>query len=217
MPLIVKNTQVKKLYQQSQTVKTQVKKAYVQTGGIKTQVYSSEEILVLPDGTSNVNAILKAWNGSSWTNVLYTPGGGNKSTSGTNGNIYVQAVKNDGAQRFYLHQNNSTVGYNGAQIYLDTTKIDFSSFNTLKFDFFSNNTKGNGPQVTVRDALYTGNPQFYSGDLAVQNLAQNTSLKTYSIDVSSIKGTGHYICIRVYAVSGDLTGNYMYFSNFVLK
>lgn len=48
MPLIVKNTQVKKLYHQSPTVKTQAKKAYVQTGGVKTQVYSAEETISLP-------------------------------------------------------------------------------------------------------------------------------------------------------------------------
>ena len=42
MPLIVKNMQVKKLYQQSPTVKTQVKKAYVMNKGLKQLVYSAD-------------------------------------------------------------------------------------------------------------------------------------------------------------------------------
>lgn len=181
-------------------------------------VYNAEEVIVQADGNSNVNAILKAWNGSNWSTVNYVPGGGNKSTGGTNGNIYAGASKDDGANPFILYMNNSTVGYNGAQIYLDTRSIDFSGFSTLKFNFNSENTRGNAPSVAVTNSIYTGNPLYYSGQSASISVALNTTKKTYTLDVSGISGTGFYICMRVLAnAEGSQVGNHMYFSNFILE
>lgn len=203
------NGNVKKLY-----LNGDIKKRYVGNN----LIFSAEEVIVQADGTSNVNAILKAWNGSSWTTVNYTPGGGNKQTSGTNGNIYVKASKDDGANPFILYQNNSTTGYNGAQIYLDTRNLDFSGFSTLKFNFNSTNTRGGAPTVAVTNSIYTRNPLYYSGESAKINLALNTTNQTYSIDVSGVTGTGFYICMRVTAnAEGSQIGNNMYFSNFVME
>lgn len=195
-----------------------VKKIYYNDGTTNSLIYSAEEVVVQADGTSNVNAILKAWNGSTWTTVNYVPGGGDKTTNGTNGNIYVIAGKKDGANAFYLYQNNSTTGYNGAQIYLDTRSIDFSGFSTLKFNYNSSNTRGGAPTVAVTNSIYTGNPLYYSGESAKINLALNTTNQTYSIDVSGVTGTGFYICMRVTAnAEGSQRGNTMVFANFILE
>ena len=59
MPLIVKNTQVKKLYQQSQTVKTQVKKAYVMNKGVKQLVYKSDSGTLTLSQSAPANGIWK--------------------------------------------------------------------------------------------------------------------------------------------------------------
>lgn len=203
------NGNVKKLY-----LNGDIKKRYVGNS----LIYSAEEVIVQADGKSNVNGILKAWNGSAWTTVNYVPGGGNKTTGATNGNIYVRASKDDGANPFILYQNNSTVGYNGAQIYLDTRSIDFSSFSTLKFNFNSTNTRGGAPTVVVTNSIYTGSPLDYSGETAIIKLALNTTNKTYTLDVSGVTGTGFYICMRVLAnAEGSQKGNNMYFSNFILE
>ena len=182
-------------------------------------VFTAETVIVEADGNSNVNAILKAWDGSTWTTLNYTPGGGDKITYGTNGNIAVQAGKKDGANAFYLYMNNNTIGYNGAQIYLDTKNIDFTIFSTLKFDYYSSNNKGNNdaPSLAVTNSIYTGNPLYYTAQASKQ-LSLDTVKKIYTLDISGISGTGYYICLRLKAgAEGSQVGNTMMFSNIVLE
>ena len=212
------NNEIGKLHDWDGTTSHQLGKGYDWDGTTSHLFYSAEEVIVQADGTSNVNAILKAWNGSNWTTLNYTPGGGDKITYGTNGNIDVQAGKKDGANAFYLYMNNSTIGYNGAQIYLDTRNIDFSGFSTLKFNYNSSNTRGNAPTVAVTNSIYTGNPQYYSGEATSMTVALNTTNKTYTLDVSGISGTSFYICMRVLATSeGSQVGNTILFTNFILE
>lgn len=210
--------QIGKVYDWDGTTSHQIGKVYDWDGTTSSLIYSGEEVIVQADGKSNVNAILKAWDGSNWTTVNYTVGEGDKNTSGMNGNIYVIAEKKDSASPFRLYENNSTIGYNGVQIYLDTTNIDFNSFSTLKFDFYSENTVGLSPSVAITNAIYTGNPLYYSGQLVTYNLAHNTTNKTYTLDVSDVNGTGNYIWLYLTAnAEGSQTANNMYFSNFVLE
>lgn len=193
---------------------TNIKKRYA--NGVL--VFSGEEVVVEDNGTSNVNAILKVWNGDNWNSANYTVGGVDTRVTGTNGNVTVIAEKNSGRSPFRLYENNSTIGYNGGQIYLDTTNFDFTNYSTLKFNFYSENTIGNAPSVAITNDIYSGNPLYYSGQLATYNLTNNVTPNTYTLDVSGVSGKGNYIWIYITAsAEGSQTGNNMYFTNFSLE
>lgn len=181
MPLIVKNTQVKKLYQQSPTLKTQVKKAYVQTGGVKKLIFSAWNGELL-DGADKWEDITGGW-------VVFKGYSANKTPVST-------------PQGLQFYDSVQGTGWYGART---VKKIDVTNFSKITFTVHSpNNFYVNYFYVGVYDTETQNYDRPTKGANTVYTDSAATD-KTLSIDVSGLSGS-YYVGVSYYTYDRVDTG-----------
>lgn len=197
MPLIVKDTKIKKLYQQSPTVKTQVKKAYVLNKGLKQLVYNSE--LVLYDNGRYLNGLNSSWVKTQY-NLSGGAWGGNCVVTNNADNIYMALSANGQYVAYQIYSNALDVrGFTKVNII-----ADIKAGYRFAFGVGTYNAGANLQYYPPCDALvelptiWTSDPaeQTYSLDISGLSAAQLQNLRFYVNLTSSTNYGNSWVNIK---------------------